>query len=380
MFYNLWNSQKHDLMEEEKKENDKKAKFNISYPEEIAEILLEENINLVLSTYQAGKLIFIGSSSSTKLSQTPVSFKKPMGIASGKNILGIASLDRVEVFTNHPGLAKAYPGRPDYFDTMFFPRTTYHTGNLDLHDLHWTSKGLIAVNTRYSCICRFDYRYNFSPIWKPKFITELLPEDRCHLNGLAMQNGSPKYVTALGSGNKKESWRGGIERNGILIDIDTNEILLEGLCMPHSPRIHNGTVYLLESGNGNLVKFNTITREKELVCHLSGFARGLSFSGNYAFIGMSKIRQESKTAKVLPVSKLAQESGVIVVDLITNAIVGMIKYQGGIEEIYDLQIIQNTAKTALITNTNKTANLASASPNLFFWRDPKDEKKSKSEE
>jgi uncharacterized protein (TIGR03032 family) len=143
-----------------KKENDKKAKFNISYPEEIAGILLEENINLVLSTYQAGKLIFIGSSSSTKLSQTPVSFKKPMGIASGKNILGIASLDRVEVFTNHPGLAKAYPGRPDYFDTMFFPRTTYHTGMLDLHDLHWTSKGLIAVNTRYSCICRFDYRYN----------------------------------------------------------------------------------------------------------------------------------------------------------------------------------------------------------------------------
>ena len=129
-----------------------------------------------------------------------------------------------------------------------------------------------------------------------------------------------------------------------------------------------------------MVKFNTITREKELVCHLSGFARGLSFSGNYAFIGMSKIRQESKTAKVLPVSKLAQESGVIVVDLITNAIVGMIKYEGGIEEIYDLQIIQNTAKTALITNTNKTANLASASPDLFFWRDPKDEKKSKNED
>jgi uncharacterized protein (TIGR03032 family) len=359
---------------EEKASEDKKAKFNISYPEEIAQILKEERVNLVLSTYQAGKLIFIGPSSSSQLSQTPVSFKKPMGIASGKNIIGIASLDRVEVFTNHPGLAKAYPGRPNHFDTMFFPRTTYHTGMLDLHDLHWTSKGLIAVNTRYSCLCRFDYRYNFSPFWKPSFISELVPEDRCHLNGLAMRNGSPAYVTALGSGNIKESWRNGIERNGILIDIENNEVILEGLCMPHSPRLHNGSIYLLESGNGNLVKFNLLTREKELVCHLSGFARGLAFTDNYAFIGMSKIREESKTAKVLPVSKLAQESGVVLVDLKTNEIIGKIKYEGGIDEIYDLQIIENTSKAALVTNTSKSANLAVASPDLFFWRTPQKEK------
>lgn len=359
-------------MKEESTE-DKKAKFNISYPQEIAQILQEEHINLVLSTYQAGKLIFIGPSSPTQLTQTPVSFKKPMGIASGKNILGIASLDRVEVFTNHPGLAKAYPGRPKHFDTMYFPRTTYHTGMLDLHDLHWTSKGLIAVNTRYSCLCRFDYRYNFSPFWKPSFISELVPEDRCHLNGLAMRNGSPAYVTALGSGNEKESWRNGIERNGILIDIESNEIILKGLCMPHSPRLHNGSIYFLESGNGNLVKFNLLTREKELVCYLGGFARGLALTDNYAFIGMSKIREESKTAKVLPVSKLAQESGIVVVDLKTNEIIGKIKYEGGIEEIYDLQIIDNASNTALVTNTSKSANLATASPDLFFWRSPKNE-------
>ncbi len=368
------------MNEKENDQKDKKAKFNISYSEEVAQIINNLNINLVLSTYQAGKVIFIAATSDTKLSQTPVNFKKPMGIASGKNILGIASIDRVEVFTNHPGLAKTYPGRPDHFDTMFFPRTTYHTGMLDLHDLHWTPKGLIAVNTRYSCICRFDYRYNFTPIWHPNFISKLIPEDRCHLNGLAMQSGIPKYVTALGKGNEKESWRNGIERNGVLIDIDSNEILLEDLCMPHSPRIHNGSIYLLESGNGNLVRYNLMTRKKEFVCYLSGFSRGLAIKENYAFIGMSKIREESKTAKVLPVSKLAQESGIVVVDLQTNSIVGTIKYEGGIEEIYDLQIIQNTAKTALITNTNKTANLASASPDLFFWRDPKEEQKSESKD
>ena len=34
------------------------------------------------------------------------------------------------------------------------------------------------------------------------------------------------------------------------MDVASNEILTEGLSMPHSPRVHNGELYVLDSGGG----------------------------------------------------------------------------------------------------------------------------------
>ena len=41
-----------------------------------------------------------------------------------------------------------------------------------------------------------------------------------------------KYATAFNNGNTRQSWRDRITTSGILMDIESNEIVAEGLPMP----------------------------------------------------------------------------------------------------------------------------------------------------
>ena len=179
---------------------------------------------------------------------------------------------------------------------MYVPRTLHITGQLDAHDVGVTSDGdPIFVNTRFNCLATVDARHSFREIWRPSFITELVDEDRCHLNGLAMQNGKPAYVTAVSRSNTIDGWRDRRMDGGIVIDVASGEIVCEGLSMPHSPRIHNGELWVLNAGTGEFGVVEGLRDGKgkgtfvpRIFC--PGFLRGLDFIGNFAFAGLSKPR------------------------------------------------------------------------------------------
>ena len=68
------------------------------------------------------------------------------------------------------------------------------TGEIQCHEIAWgsTDNGepdLWIVNTLFSCLAGLDPRYSFVPRWRPPFVSALAPQDRCHLNGLAMRDG-----------------------------------------------------------------------------------------------------------------------------------------------------------------------------------------------
>src|SRR5262249_22232865 len=148
-------------------------------------------------------------------------------------------------------------------------------------------------NRRFSCLCTLHPDYSFVPRWRPKFISALAPEDRCHLNGLAIVDGRPKYVSALGETDAAGGWRANKPRGGCLIDVDSTEVIARGLSMPHSPRQHDGRLWLLESGTGRLLLMDGCSGRGQAVAELPGFARGMALAGPYAFIGLSKIRETS---------------------------------------------------------------------------------------
>ena len=50
-------------------------------------------------------------------------------------------------------------------------------------------------NTLFSCLAAASPTHTFRPLWRPPFVSRLAPEDRCHLNGLALRDGEPRYVT-----------------------------------------------------------------------------------------------------------------------------------------------------------------------------------------
>ena len=278
--------------------NDPIAPFSCNYSAQVPELLLKLNCTIAISTYQAGKLIFLSPKDDSSLIQLPRTFEKPMGIAENaeKDKIALAAKDEIIVFANSKDLAYHYPKSPGRYDALYMPRVTYHTGPLDIHDLSFgREEGLYAVNTLFSSIIKIDDEYNFTPYWTPPFIDKLVSEDRCHLNGMAMKDGLPKYASAFSQGNSFQSWREKVTETGVIFDIDSSEVIANNLAMPHSPRLFGDDLYVLLSATGELIKIDVNTGKFDVVVKIDGFVRGMSLHKDYLFIGLSKLRKNSST-------------------------------------------------------------------------------------
>ncbi len=344
--------------------------FSCTFSPNIPELLQQMNVSLAISTYQAGKVILISPKNRDELIQLPRNFAKPMGIAVKEQKMAIASLSEVVILGNAPGLAKDYPRQPNTYDAFYTPRATYFTGEVDVHDLEWANEGLWGVNTSFSCLCIINEDFNFTPKWQPSFISGLAPEDRCHLNGVAFEHGEPRYVTALGPTDTPGGWRENKATGGILIDIQSNEIILEGLPMPHSPRIYNNQLYLLLSGTGEIVRVNIKTRKYDILKGLNGFARGMDRYGDYLFIALSKLRTTSKAFQDLPVSEKSAFAGIVVLYLPTASTVGYIKYEASVDEIFDVCVLQGTTRPGLLNTLKPEYKMGISLPETSFWAVP----------
>ncbi|MCB9360784.1 MAG: TIGR03032 family protein [Flavobacteriales bacterium] len=345
--------------------------FAANYSPQLPELLLSLNCTIALSTYQAGKLVLISPNpDKERLTTLPRTFHKPMGVAVKKDSLALACKDEVIVFENSRDLAVHYPNKQNTYDSLWLPRITFYTGQVDMHDIAFGEDGIYAINTSFSCLCKVDGNYNFKPIWQPPFIDKLTSEDRCHLNGLAMVNEKPKYVTALGKTNTPQGWRENIVSGGMLMDIDTNEIILDGLAMPHSPRMYNNELYLLLSASGEFVKVNVAEKNFEVIKRFDGFCRGLSIYNDYAFVGFSKLRKNSSTFAKLSFSEKANFSGIKIIHIPTKAEVGEIKYQTSVDEIYEVAVLPNMIRPNILNTINPIHKHSLAIPNSTFWANP----------
>ena len=361
-------------MNKQKKNQQELTHFSCKFTSNIPQLLHELNCSIAISTYQAGKVVFISVKNGDTLVQLPRNFEKAMGIAEDveKDKIAIACKDEVIVFKNSKELAKFYPKAPDKYDALYLPRATFHTGAIDIHDLNFGDNGeLYAVNTLFSSIVRIDDNYNFTPYWTPPFIDKITSEDRCHLNGMAMLNGKPKYATAFNNGNTSQSWRDRVTESGIIMDVEKNIIIAEGLAMPHTPRIFNNELYVLLSATGELVKVNAESGDYDVIVSLDGFVRGMSFHKDYLFIGLSKIRKKSTTFGKLDFSENSNEAGIVVIHLPTKRIIGKLTYLTSLEEIYDIHILANKKRPNILNTINDDHKRSLMIPSSTFWQQAK---------
>jgi uncharacterized protein (TIGR03032 family) len=297
-------------------------------------------ISLVVSTYQAGKAIVVRNDNGA-LNTHFRTFAKPMGIVADNYRLTIGGANTVWEYRNMPAVAQKLKP-PGKHDACYLPRRIHVTGDIDIHELAWDGNNeLWAVNTRFCCLCTFDADHSFSPRWRPPFVSALAPEDRCHLNGIAMVDGRPKYVTALGETDTPGGWRANKASGGILIDVDSSEILLRGLSMPHSPRWYREKLWVLESGEGSLAMVDLERRTWQTVAQVPGFTRGIDFVGPLAFIGLSQVRESAVFSGIPLVQRLKERTcGVWVVNIETGQTVGFLRFEAGVQEIFAVQILR----------------------------------------
>lgn len=331
-------------------------------------ILQELGVSLLVTTYQAGKLVILRADNGT-LNTHFRTFHSPMGLAADGARLAIGTPGYVSLFCNVPAVAQKLepPGR---HDACYLPRSLHVTGNILVHEMAWgdappsptpgrgvASAGeLWIVNTRFSCLCTLDGVHSFVPRWKPPFITGLTPQDRCHLNGMGMLDGSPRWVTALGTTDTPAGWREHKKDGGVLMDVPSGEVVARGLAMPHSPRWYDGKLWVLNSGAGGIGTVDRDSGRYENVAELPGFTRGLDFCGPVAFIGLSQVR-ESAVFSGIPIAEksLAERNcGVWVVNIQTGQLLAFVKFEAAVQEIFAVQVLPHARYPELL-NENREA-------------------------
>jgi uncharacterized protein (TIGR03032 family) len=328
-------------------------------------ILLELGVSLLVTTYQAGKLVMLRSDGE-RLNTHFRCFSKPMGLAVDGDRLAIGTGLEIWEYHNAPAVACQLEPAGTH-DACFLPRSSVCTGDIQIHEMAWAGaeagphgSGSVAqrrpelwfVNTRFSCLCTRSNDHSFVPRWKPPFISALVPEDRCHLNGLCVAEGQPAFVTALGATDAPGGWRDNKRSGGVVLEVSAGEVIAAGLSMPHSPRWYDGRLWVLESGAGRIGWINAATGQYEVLAELPGFTRGLDFRGPLAFIGLSQVRESAVFSGIAIAERSLEERccGVWVVNIHTGQTIAHVKFEDAVQEIFAVTVLPGMRRPDLIND------------------------------
>ncbi|WP_265266490.1 TIGR03032 family protein [Spirulina subsalsa] len=312
--------------------------------------LAQQQISLAFTTYQTNRLFLLGMKPDGSLSIFERLFQRPMGLFSQPNRLWMSTRFQLWQLDNVLTGGQFHKG----YDQLYIPRIAYTTGDIDVHDLVVDERDRpIFVNTLFSCVATVSDRHSFTPLWQPPFITQLVPEDRCHLNGLALVDGKPRYVTAVSRSDVAAGWRQRRQDGGCVVDMQTNEVILTNLSMPHSPRWYRGKLWLLNSGTGDFGYFDPVLGQFEPVTFCPGYLRGLTFYQDWAIVGLSKPRGEQTFSGLeledrLTAKDAIAQCGLLWINLNTGIIDHWLQIDGVISELYDVQIIPNALRPMVL--------------------------------
>ncbi len=307
----------------------------------LADWLRRHRVSLAGTTYQTGQLFLIGVLPDGTISLNQQSFTRAMGVHYQPGRLYLGSLFQVWRLENMLRIGEL---ANDGFDAVFVPRNGQTTGDVDIHELGVDASGrVIFVNTRFSCLCTLDTTHSFKPIWKPPFISKLAAEDRCHLNGLAMDQGAPRYVTAVSRSDVVNGWRERRQEGGVLIEIESGRIVTDQLSMPHSPRVDDNAIWALDSGRGEVIRIDPGSGGRETLAFCPGFLRGLALHEGYAVVTLSKPRNGDFKGLPLDAAMASRDAepwcGIQIVDLANGDIVEWLRFDGAITEMFDVAVL-----------------------------------------
>lgn len=330
--------------------------------------------SLAVSVYMSNRVVLL-SADNNQLRLDSFAFERPMGIATatvdGTLSLSIATLHQTVMLADAPLLAAGLPGNPGAFRHLLVPRATLFTGDIDAHDLVWAGGKLHAANTRFSCIAALDGRHSFTPVWRPPFVTEVLPDDRCHLNGLAVANDHIVYATAFAPCDSPRGWSGSRLNSGVLMGVPSGKPVLADLCMPHSPRVFDGELYVLDSGTGRVLRVDPQQGKTQSLAELPGFTRGFDRFGDVLFVGLSRIRDRGRPGAVQPpiADKGELVCGIAAVERRNGLILGYLKFKDSYEEIFDVKVLPNFQHGGILRIEDDVHRRALVLPGRAFWRE-----------
>jgi uncharacterized protein (TIGR03032 family) len=308
--------------------------------------LAEQQVSLAFTTYQTGKLFLLGRHPEGRLAVFERTFNRAMGLWADGQTIWLSTLYQLWRFENLLRPGELYQGH----DRLYVPKTADTTGDLDIHDVAIDHTGRpVFVATSFGCLATLAESASFTPLWRPPFLSKLAAEDRCHLNGLALADGRPRYVTVVSTSDVVDGWRDRRRDGGVVLELPEGRVIASGLSMPHSPRLYRGRLWLHNSGTGHFGSIDLRGGRFEPLTFCPGYLRGLAFVGNYAVVGLSQARDD-KTFAGLPLEEeLAKRNavarcGLMVIDLRTGDVAHWVRVEGMVRELYDVAVLPGAAR------------------------------------
>jgi uncharacterized protein (TIGR03032 family) len=320
---------------------DSAAPYAVNTSTDFTAWLHAQNTALAITTYQIGKLFLMGAPAPDRLSVTERTFVRCLGVSTVGQSLYLAGVNSIFRFENVVPQGQQLEGH----DAVYVPQVAWYTGDVFAHDVGVLPSGRpVFVNTLFSCLATVDDETSFRPFWQPRFVSALRPEDRCHLNGLAMDGGRPRFVTAAAQTDAARGWSEIRAGSGCVIDIESNEIVAYGLSMPHSPRLHNGRLYCCNAGTGEVGEIDIHSGRFNPIAFCPGFVRGLSFVENHVLVGLSLPRQHRHFSGLPLDDRLKQEGRephcmIQVIDLQSGKLAHWLSLGGVVRELYDIACV-----------------------------------------
>jgi uncharacterized protein (TIGR03032 family) len=194
------------------------------------------------------------------------------------------------------GTSNRLDGLPARAENELIPvRSRIFPGCLYLHDLALLSGRLHANGVGENAILRLDNDGRVERVWWPKCIDTdkgpIFGRNHIQLNSIAagkdltdsLFSASASQVTRFRPGHLRFP----VDKRGVIFSGATREPCVQGLTRPHSARFHRGTVWVDNSGYGELgfAKAGGF----DPVVKLPGWTRGLCFKGDIAFVGTSRV-------------------------------------------------------------------------------------------
>jgi uncharacterized protein (TIGR03032 family) len=324
--------------------------IEVTSSRQFAAWLAEQQVSLAFTTYQTGKLFLLGRHPDGQLTVNERNFPRCMGLWADGQTLWMSALFQIWRFENVLRDGEAHQG----CDRLYVPKAGHTTGDLDVHDVAVDGRGrVIFVATLFGCLATLSERFSFTPLWRPPFLSKLAAEDRCHLNGLALEGGQPKYVTVVSRSDVADGWRDRRRDGGCLLEVPSGRVVAQGLSMPHSPRVYRGRVWLLNSGAGYLGSVDPAGGAFTPLAFCPGYLRGLAFVGDYAVAGLSRARQDRTFGGLDLDGELARRDaearcGLLVIDLRTGDTVHWVRLEGMVSELYDVVVLPGVRRPSVL--------------------------------
>lgn len=324
-------------------------RLEIAQSRDFAAWLAERRIALAVTTGTSGRLVLVGASPEGKLSLFLRAFDGAFGLHGNGQTLLMASAFQIWRFENTVAPGKSASG----YDKLYVPRFAHTTGDVQAGDLAFAADGTILfANTLFSCVAAASPEFSFTPVWRPPFVTRLVPEDRCHLTGIALEDGLLRYVSAAAASDRASGWVRGIASGGLVLDAASDTIISQGLALPVSPRLREGRLWLNEAASGLFGFIHLDNGAFEEVAFCPGWLAGLAFIDGFAVVTTSTAR-DGRGIGGLPLEHNLEsysakpQTAVCVIDLASGEVAHWLRFDG-LPEIRDVAVMRETVRPAAL--------------------------------